>query len=197
MRRRFHPLLAAIAALACAPLAALAHAGHGDIAGLTDGILHVTSGLDHMLAAVAVGVWAMAYPWRRAWMLPAAFVVAMTAGAWAGLGHAKFDAAEYMIVASLIVLGALIMRASLFSVTGAVVICLVFGAFHGYAHGTEAGASGDFNAYLGGLAIATAFLHLAGMGLGLMLRVASRYGLRVAGALVAAAGVWFAIGMAA
>jgi len=197
MRQRFHPILAAVAAVACAPLAALAHAGHGDIAGLGDGIVHVTSGLDHMLAAIAVGIWSMAYPWRRAWLLPVAFVAAMTAAAWAGLGHAKFDAAELMIVASLVILGIMIMRAHAFSVTGAVVICLVFGAFHGYAHGTEAGTSGNFNAYLGGLAIATAFLHAAGMGLGLMLRIASRYGLRIAGALVAAAGVWFAIGMAA
>ena len=196
MRIRFHPTLAAIAAFACMPVAAIAHAGHGDIAGLSDGILHVTSGIDHMIAAVAVGIWSMAYPWRRSWLLPVAFVVAMVAGAAAGLGHAKFDAAELMIVASLVVLGTMIMRANAFSVTGAVAICLVFGAFHGYAHGTEAGTSGDFNAYLGGLAIATVFLHLAGMGLGLMLRIASRYGLRVAGALVAAAGVWFAVGLA-
>jgi len=196
MRIHVHSTLAAIAALACMPVAAIAHAGHGDIAGLTDGIVHVTSGIDHMLAAVAVGIWSMAYPWRRAWLLPAAFVVAMTAAAWAGLGHAKFDATELMVVASLVVLGTMIMRAHAFTVTGAVAICLVFGAFHGYAHGTEAGTSGDFNAYLGGIAIATVFLHLAGMGLGLMLRVASLYGLRIAGALIAAAGVWFAVGLA-
>ena len=196
MRIHFHSTLAAIAALACMPVAAIAHAGHGDIAGLSDGIVHVTSGIDHMLAAVAVGIWSMAYPWRRAWLLPVAFVVAMTVAAWAGLGHSKFDATELMVVASLVVLGTMIMRANAFSVTGAVAICLVFGAFHGYAHGTEAGTSGDFNAYLGGLAIATFFLHLAGMGLGLMLRIASRYGLRIAGALIAAAGVWFAVGLA-
>ena len=196
MHIRSHSTLAAIAALAFMPVAAIAHAGHGDIAGLGDGILHVTSGVDHMLAAVAVGIWSMAYPWRRAWLLPVAFVVAMTVAAWAGLGHSKFDATELMVVASLVVLGTMIMRANAFSVTGAVAICLVFGAFHGYAHGTEAGASGDFNAYLGGLAIATFFLHLAGMGLGLMLRIASRYGLRIAGALIAAAGVWFAVGLA-
>jgi len=197
MRIHVHSTLAAIAALACMPVAAIAHAGHGDIAGLTDGIVHVTSGIDHMLAAVAVGIWSMAYPWRRAWLLPAAFVVAMTAAAWAGLGHAKFDATELMVVASLVVLGTMIMRANAFTVTGAVAICLVFGAFHGYAHGAEAGTSGNFNAYLGGLAIATLLLHVAGMGLGLMLRIASRYGLRVAGALIAAAGVWFAVGLAA
>jgi urease accessory protein len=194
---RFHPVLGLLVAFAFAPLAAMAHAGHGDIAGLGDGILHVTSGIDHMLAAVAIGIWSMAYPWRRAWLLPLAFVGAMTAAAWAGVGHARFDTAELMIVASLIVLGVMIMRAHAFSVAGAVAICLVFGAFHGYAHGTEAGASGDYAAYVGGLAIATALLHLAGMGLGLMLRISSRYGLRVAGALVAAAGLWFAVGLAA
>jgi len=194
---RFHPVLGLLVAFACAPVAALAHAGHGDIAGLGDGILHVTSGLDHMLAAVAIGVWSMAYPWRRAWLLPAAFVAAMAAAAWAGIGHAKFDAAELMIVATLILLGALIMRANALSVAGAVAICLAIGAVHGYAHGTEAGSSGDFRAYIAGIVVATAILHVAGMALGLMLRLSSRYGMRVAGALVAAAGVWFAFGLAA
>jgi urease accessory protein len=196
MRQRFHPVLAAAAAFAFAPLAALAHAGHGDIAGFGDGIFHLTSGLDHMLAAFAVGVWSMAYPWRLAWLPPLAFVGAMAAGAWFGLGQPKVDFAELMIVASMVILGVLIMRAKAFSVWSAVAICAVFGAFHGYAHGTEAGTSGNVDAYIGGLVVATAFLHLAGMGVGLMLRVASRFGMRVAGALVAAAGVWFAVGLA-
>ena len=193
---RFHPVLAGLAAFACMPVAVFAHAGHGDIAALPDGILHVTTGVDHMLAAFAVGVWAIAYPWRRAWLLPVAFVAAMAAGAWVGVGQAPFHATELMIVVSLVILGMMIMRANAFSVPGAVVICIVFGAFHGYAHGTEAG-TGNYGAYIAGLAIATAFLHLAGMGVGLMLRIASRYGMRIAGALVAAAGVWFAIGVAA
>lgn len=193
----FHPVLGLVVAFGCAPIAAMAHAGHGDIAGLGDGILHVTSGLDHMIAAVAIGIWSMAYPWRRAWMLPAAFVGAMAAATWAGLGRPPFDATELMLVATLIVLGALIMRAHTFSVAGAMAICLVFGAFHGYAHGTEAGSSGDYLRYIAGLVIATALLHVAGMALGLMLRLSSRYGMRVAGALVTVAGVWFAAGLAA
>ncbi|CAG0951412.1 hypothetical protein BURK1_00213 [Burkholderiales bacterium] len=193
-KSRFPSTMSVLVAFACAPVAALAHAGHGDIAGLGDGILHVTSGIDHMLAAVAVGVWSMAYPWRRAWLLPLAFVAAMAAGAWYGLGQSKFDATEAMIVASIVILGVLIMRAKAFSVPAAVAIGLVFGAFHGYAHGTEAGTSGNMQAFVGGLVIATAILHLAGMGIGLMLRVSTRYGLRVAGALTSAAGVWFAVG---
>jgi urease accessory protein len=194
---RISPLQSLLVAITLAPASVLAHAGHGDIAGLGDGIIHVTSGIDHMLAAFAVGIWSMAYPWRRAWLLPLAFVAAMLAGACFGLGHARFGTTETMIVASLVIFGVLIMRASAFSVFAAATICLLFGAFHGYAHGTEAGSSGDYQAYLGGLVIATALLHVAGMGIGLMLRISSRYGLRVAGALVAAAGVWFALGMAA
>ena len=50
MHIRSHSTLAAIAALACMPVAAISHAGPGDIAGLGDGILPVTSGVDHMLA---------------------------------------------------------------------------------------------------------------------------------------------------
>jgi len=133
---------------------------------------------------------------RPSWLLPVAFVAAMLAGAWAGLGEEPFGTGETMIVASLIILGAMIMRAHAFSVYAAAAICLVFGAFHGYAHGTEAGSSGSYNAYLAGLVIATALLHLAGMGVGLMLRIASLWGLRIAGALIAGAGLWFAVGLA-
>lgn len=193
--RHLHRILGLLVLFACAPVSALAHAGHGDIAGLGDGILHVTSGYDHLIAAVAVGIWSMAYPWRRAWLLPVAFVSAMGIAAWVGVGRGRVDVAEILIVASLVVLGVLIMRASAFSVAGAVAICLVFGAIHGYAHGTEAGASGDYRAYVGGLVLATAILHVAGMAVGLMVRLSSRYGMRVAGALVAAAGFWFAAGL--
>jgi urease accessory protein len=193
---RFCPARTLALVAICAPLAAYAHAGHGDIAGLGDGIVHVTSGLDHMLAAFAVGLWAMAYPWRRSWLLPLAFVAAMLAGAWLALDHEPLGSGETMIVASVIILGAMIMRAHAFSVYAAAALCLVFGAFHGYAHGTEAGGSGSYNAHLAGLVIATALLHLAGMGVGLMLRIASLWGLRIAGALIAGAGVWFAVSLA-
>lgn len=188
--------LTAAVALAAAALATRTHAGHGDIAGLGDGILHVTSGNVFMLGAVAVGIWAMAFPWKRAWILSVVFVAAMAAGAWAGLGRPREEGVEIVVVASLVVMGALLMRANAFSLPGAVAICLVFGALHGYAHGTEAGTSGDFRAHVGGLAIATAALAIAGMALGLMLRLSSRYGLRIAGALVALAGLWFAAGLA-
>ena len=191
LRRWFTALCTPIPAALAAP----AYAGHGDIAGLGDGILHVTSGVVPMIAAVAVGIWGMANPWRRGWLLPVAFVAAMAAGAFAGLGRPREEIAGAMVVASLVVLGALILRAKAFSVPGAVVICLAFGAVHGYVHGTEAGTSGDTTAYVAGLAIATAVLHVAGMALGLMLRLASRYGLRAAGALVAIAGLWFATGL--
>ena len=194
--QRSHPILGLLVLFAFASVSVLAHAGHGDIAGLGDGILHVTSGLDHMLVAVAVGIWSMAYPWKRAWLLPLAFVTAMGAAAWIGVGRERIDVAQLLVVASLVVLGVLIMRANAFSVAGAVAICLVFGAIHGYAHGTEAGTSGDYRAFVGGLVLATAILHLAGMAVGMMVRLSSRHGMRVAGAVVAAAGLWFAVGVA-
>lgn len=45
------------AALLLAPALAFAHPGHGDN-GLVAGISHPLSGIDHLLAMVAVGLWA-------------------------------------------------------------------------------------------------------------------------------------------
>jgi len=186
----------AVVALASLPIVASAHAGHGDIAGFGDGMVHIATGKDHMLAAVAVGLWALAYPLRRSWLMPVAFVLALAAGAWFGVGGTSAGPVETMLVATLVVLGGLIATARGLPVAAAIVLVAAFGAIHGYAHGAEAGTSGSIPMYIVGLATATLALHLAGMGLGLMLRVISLWGIRIAGGLIAAAGVWFAVGLA-
>jgi urease accessory protein len=186
----------AVVAIACLPAAVSAHAGHGDIAGFGDGMLHVASGLDHMLAAVAVGLWSMAWPIRRAWMLPVAYVLAMSAATWFGVGREAGPSLETMLVATIIVLGGLVATSRHMPEVAAALVVAVFGAIHGYAHGAEAGTSGSIPMYIVGLASATLALHVAGMGFGLMLRLTSRWGMRVAGAVIAGAGVWFAISAA-
>lgn len=183
----------ALAALAWMPVIASAHAGHGDIAGFGDGMVHVASGLDHMVAALAVGLWAMAWPIRRAWVLPVVYVLAMSAATWFGVGREAGPSLETMLVATIIVLGGLVATSRHMPAVAAALVVAVFGAIHGYAHGAEAGTSGSIPMYIVGLASATLALHVAGMGIGLMARLASRWGMRVAGAAIAAAGVWFAL----
>ena len=90
--------------------AAQAHVGHegGHAATFVSGLAHPVSGLDHLLAMVAVGLWsAVALP-RRRWQAPAVFVVVMALGALlAHLGAALplGGALEVMIAASVVLLG--------------------------------------------------------------------------------------------
>lgn len=182
-------------AAACAAAAGAARAAHGDIAGFGDGVLHVIAWSAPLVAAVAIGIWSMAYPWRRTWLIVAAFALAVGGGAMAGRGAVAGDpAVDTLVVASVVLLGLLIFGSRVLSLPSALAIAIVFGAIHGFDHGPEAGASGAFDDYVVGLAVATLFLSIAGMGIGMMARVATRHGMRVAGAAVAAAGIWFAVG---
>ena len=94
MRRSFQQAsLAALVAIATAGFssAALAHVGDHSHMGFTEGLLHPFSGLDHVLAMVAVGLWASQLGGRALWLLPLTFPVVMAAGA--ALGFERRGAA--------------------------------------------------------------------------------------------------------
>ena len=87
-RRTLRSLLVASIAGAAAVLLvaepAAAHTGRGT--GVVDGVLHPLTGLDHLLAMVAVGVLAvLAVPRGRVWTAPAAFLGGMIVGGVAGM----------------------------------------------------------------------------------------------------------------
>lgn len=181
-------LLAFAAALAL-PLPALAHVGHG-AEGFAAGLAHPVFGPDHLLAMVAVGLWAGLTGGRALWVWPASFVAAMLAGGMLGLGGTALPAIELAIVGSVVALG---MAAALdlkpHVAVGAVAIAL-FGLAHGNAHGLEAPGTGSGAAYAAGFVVATAALH--GLGLGLALLTRSRPAAKIArglGALLALAGI--------
>lgn len=184
-------LAAALFWVAAAPAAL---AAHGDIAGFGDGVLHVLGGRVHWLAAVAAGVWAMAFAWRRGWVLPIAFAAAVAAGAGVGAAGGASSAVDMTAIASVIVLGALIATGRTYPRAAAIAIVAVFGLVHGYSEGALAGKTGSVTQYAIGVSVASLALGIAGAGVGLMLRLVSRYGLRVAGVAIAAAGVWSALG---
>ena len=71
--------LLATAALLLTPALAFAHPGHGDN-GLVAGISHPLGGIDHLLAMVAVGLWAAQQKGNARWALPCAFVGTMLIG---------------------------------------------------------------------------------------------------------------------
>ena len=71
--------LFATAALLLAPALAFAHPGHGDN-GLVAGISHPLGGLDHLLAMLAVGLWAAQQKGAARWALPCTFVTTLLLG---------------------------------------------------------------------------------------------------------------------
>jgi urease accessory protein len=169
------------------PASALAHAGHGE--GMWAGFLHPLLGLDHLLAAIAVGIWAARAGGRALWAVPLAFVGAMAAGFALSVAAVAIPAPELMIAASMILLGALIALDVRLTVVPGMLLVALFAPFHAAAHAVEMPASSSLFAYLGGLLLATTLLHGAGIVAALALRDRALV-LRLAAAPIALAGMW-------
>ena len=173
---------------------ASAHAGAPHMHSMAAGFAHPFTGLDHLLAMLAVGLWAGLNGGRAIWAWPAAFVTLMLAGAGLGLAHVAIPYVEAGIVASVIVLGlavAAALRAP--SVLGAAVIG-AFALLHGYAHGAELPADASIAGYMAGFALATALLHSVGVTASVVAgQGRPRIAVRALGALVLVAGVALAI----
>lgn len=189
--RALRALLALAAAL---PAAAFAHTGvdgHTHLDFFT-GLLHPLTGMDHLAAMVAVGLWS-ALAARRAgpellWG-PLGFAGMLLAGALLGLQGVQLPAVEPMIAASLLVTGLLVVTRWHVPGIAAALIVGVFAAFHGLAHGSELAGAPSAWVTLSGMLAATALLHLAGLSAGWALRGASAWLPRAAGAAVAVFGV--------
>ncbi|HYN60309.1 MAG TPA: HupE/UreJ family protein [Rubrivivax sp.] len=174
--------------------AAFAHVQQAEAAGLLTGLLHPVSGLDHVLAMVAVGLWGGQLGMPAIWVLPVAFPLVMALGGLLGFLGAPVPGVEVGIAASAIVLGAAVafeLRAPLV-VAALLVGCLAI--FHGHAHGTELPPGQSALLYSMGFVIATGCLHALGIGIGTVhSRPWGRQLLRVAGAAVAAGGAFFMV----
>ena len=179
---------------AAMPLAALAHTGvdAGAHHGFLTGFMHPLTGLDHLAAMLAVGLWS-ALVARRAWpdllWAPGGFAAMLLVGALAGLQGLEVPGVEPMIAASLLVMGLLV--ATRLRVPGPVAALLVgaFAAFHGLAHGYELAGEPSAALTLAGMLSATVLLHGAGIGLGWALRHAPRWTPQVTGGAVTLLGL--------
>ncbi|WP_096695459.1 HupE/UreJ family protein [Polaromonas sp. AER18D-145] len=167
-------------------------AAHGHASAFMSGFLHPLTGLDHLAAMVAVGLWS-ALAARRAWpdllWAPLGFSAMLLAGAFLGLQGVQLQAVEPMIASSLLVIGLLVLTRWRVPGIAAAALVGVFAVFHGLAHGYE--LAGDANALpvVAGMLAATALLHAAGVAAGWALRHASVWVPRLAGAGVAIFGL--------
>ena len=172
------------------PLTAAAHTFGIHGAGFMQGILHPLSGFDHLLAMVAVGLWASQLGGRALWAVPSAFVGAMVFGGVLGMTGYALPFTETAIVLSVLTLGLMISFAV--RVPTAVGMLLVggFAVFHGHAHGMELPQAASEVGYALGFVITTAALHIVGIlaGLGLS-RIDSRVVVRGSGIAIAMTGL--------
>ncbi len=169
---------------------AFAHPGH-NVSGFAAGLMHPYSGLDHLLAMVAVGLWAAqgsgkGRGGKGIWLLPAAFMAMLAAGAGIAMQWQSLPLVEAGIATSVLALGLLIALSLQLPMMLSVAIAALFGLFHGYAHGLELPQSAAPVEYALGFLAATATLHLSGIAVGVATR--QRYALlsKVLGIVIAA-----------
>lgn len=175
------------------PTAALAHTGHGDTSGFLHGFLHPVGGIDHVLAMVAVGVFAYVLGGRALWLVPLSFVGMMAVGFLLGLGQVDVPFVELGIALSSIVIGAAAAWGRPMPVAAAMSLVGVFAIFHGHAHGAEMPVDASGLEYAAGFIVATALLHAAGIAAAMgVAKLVGKYGkpvAQVAGGLFALGGV--------
>ena len=90
---------------------ALAHTG-GELGGLTSGLLHPITGLDHVVAMVAVGLWGGILRGAAIWLLPIVFPLVMALGGAAGVAGVPLPGVEAGIALSGVVLGLMVVLAA-------------------------------------------------------------------------------------
>ncbi|NKN39831.1 HupE/UreJ family protein [Agrobacterium sp. a22-2] len=160
--------VAALLTLIAAP--AEAHILGGPMGGFGSGFEHPLLGFDHFLAMLAVGLWGAQMGGRAVWSLPATFPMIMCIGGIIGMTEMfPIPYMELGIALSIIVLGGAIAAAWKAGEAVALIIIAFFAIFHGYAHGQELPLAADPAAYAVGFVVATGLIHVAGVGLGLVL----------------------------
>jgi urease accessory protein len=189
------PLAAALllALLAAAlPGDAGAHIVKGEAIGFFSGFEHPISGLDHVIAMVAVGLWGAQLGVPAIWLLPVTFPLVMACGGFLGLIGFPLPGSEIAIALSGVCLGGAFMLEWRPPMWVAGTLVGIFGLFHGYAHGAELPPGQNALLYSLGFVLATGLLHATGIAIGLIHRWQwGRLALRGAGGFVLCGGAFF------
>ncbi|HEX3886611.1 MAG TPA: HupE/UreJ family protein [Phenylobacterium sp.] len=174
------------------PTAAAAHIVKGEAIGFVSGFLHPISGLDHIIAMVAVGLWGAQLGRPAIWLLPVTFPLVMAFGGFLGLIGVPLPGSEIAIALSGVCLGAVVLTEFRPPLWVAAVLVGTFGLFHGYAHGAELPPGQNALLYSLGFIIATGLLHATGIAIGVVHRWTwGRLALRAAGAAILSGGAFF------
>ena len=168
-----------------------AHPLLGTQSGFSNGFFHPLSGLDHILAMLAVGIWAAQMGGKAKWIIPITFVGIMSVGGMLGMNNISLPFAEIGILVSVIVLGVLILAGIRLPILVSSILVGVFALCHGHTHGTELPAAASGVMYAAGFALTTIVLHLSGIGFGTAVnKIANEKIVKLSGAMIAIAGLF-------
>lgn len=181
-----------IASLLLIPTVADAHPETGTIGGFISGFLHPLTGLDHVVAMVAVGLWGAYLGAPAMWLLPVIFPMVMAFGGALGILGVPMPGTEIGIALSGVLLGLAVAFAARPPLWVAGVLVGIFAIFHGHAHGAELPAAANAFTYAVGFVVATGLLHLSGIALGLLTRWPwGQIAVRLGGGVIACIGFGF------
>lgn len=174
------------------PLTASAHSVTGTVGGFVSGFKHPLTGLDHIVAMVAVGLWGAFLGGSAMWTLPVVFPVVMALGGALGVLGVPLPCVETGIALSGIILGLMVTFSAKPPLWVAAGIVGFFAIFHGHAHGTELPEAANAMTFAIGFVISTGLLHLGGIALGLLAKWPwGRITIRAGGVAIAAIGFGF------
>ena len=177
-----------------APSLAQAHVSPDHTNSLLCGLNHPLLGLDHILAMLAVGLWAAQLGGRTTWLVPASFVGLMAVGGTLGMAGFALPFVQQGILISVLMLGVLIAAAARLPLPVSMAVVGMFAIFHGHAHGTEMQLGLSGFGYGLGFVLATTGLHACGIGLGRLAQRESKTPLlRLAGGAIALVALWLCL----
>jgi urease accessory protein len=192
MSSRRLQLLGALTAALIFSEQALAHQQAGVAGGLTSGFLHPLTGLDHLVAMVAVGLWGAQLGLPAIWLLPITFPLVMALGGVLGVMGVPLPMPEVFIALSALALGGAVAARLRPPFVAAAIVVGIFAIFHGHAHGVELPGAANPLAYGVGFVVATGLLHLCGIAVGTLTKwpIGERV-IQGVGASIAALGCYF------
>jgi urease accessory protein len=163
--------------------------------GFLSGVAHPLSGLDHLLAMIAVGIISVQGGGKAVWKIPATFVLFMVAGGVMAISGIRLPMIESGIALSVLVLGLAIALSRKYPLVLAMSCVAVFALFHGHSHGEEMPLLANPVLYAIEFVLSTSLLHISGILAGhyaQKTKLTSRL-LRYTGAAIATAGIFFLI----
>ncbi|MBN0986126.1 HupE/UreJ family protein [Amphritea pacifica] len=166
---------------------AMAHTGHSAGSGLQSGLLHPLSGLDHLLAMLAIGFWAAMQNRAQQISIPVTFILFLAVGFFMATGGVVLPLVEHTIAASVLVCGLIIATAVRLPAIATLTLTALFACAHGQAHGAEVSGASVL-LFAAGFMSSSAILHLTGMGIFKASRTLTPRLAHIAGAVIASVG---------